>query len=148
MTDHLTRRQVLAAASTGLLAARGARPAASSDKPAILGGGPVRATPFPSWPVIDGNEERAWADVLHGGKWNRLDGDCARRFEEMWATTLGAKHCLATANGTSALFASLNALGIGPGDEVIVPPYTFVATVNAVLIQHAMPVFGDTDPET
>ena len=86
--------------------------------------------------------------VLRNGKWNRLDGDCARQFEQTWAATLGAKHCLATANGTSALIISLNALGIGPGDEVIVPPYTFVATVNAVLMQHAMPVFVDTDPET
>jgi len=86
--------------------------------------------------------------VLRNGKWNRLDGDCARQFEETWAATLGAKHCLATANGTSALIISLNALGIGPGDEVIVPPYTFVATVNAVLMQYAMPVFVDTDPET
>lgn len=86
--------------------------------------------------------------VLRGGKWNRLDGDATRQFEETWANTLGAKHCLATANGTSALIISLNALGVGPGDEVIVPPYTFVATVNAVLMQHAIPVFVDTDPET
>ena len=148
MPDHLTRRQVLGAASTGLLAAKAARPAASSDKPAILGGRPVRTKPFPSWPVIDGSDERAWMDVLHSGKWNRLDGDAARRFEESWAATLGAKHCLATANGTSGLITSLNALGIGPGDEVIVPPYTFVATVNAVLLQHALPIFVDTDIET
>ena len=60
----------------------------------------------------------------------------------------GAKHCLATANGTSALLTSLGALGVGPGDEVIVPPYTFVATVNAVLLLHALPVFVDTDLET
>jgi len=146
--NELTRRKLLAVASTGIAATRVARPAASSGKPAILGGQPVRSEPFPSWPVIAGNDERAWMDVLHSGKWNRLDGDCARRFEETWAATLGAKHCLATANGTSALFASLNALGIGPGDEVIVPPYTFVATVNAVLLQHALPVFVDTDPET
>lgn len=148
MPDHLTRRQVLGAASASLLTAKTARPAATSDKPAILGGGRVRTAPFPSWPVIASNDERAWTDVLHGGKWNRLDGDCARQFEETWAATLGAKHCLATANGTSALFTSLNALGIGPGDEVVVPPYTFVATVNAVLLQHALPVFVDTDPET
>ena len=146
--NELTRRRLLAVASTGIAATRVARPAASSDKPAILGGQPVRTAPFPSWPVIDGHDERAWMEVLHSGKWNRLDGDCARRFEETWAATLGAKHCLATANGTSALFASLNALGIGPGDEVIVPPYTFVATVNVVLLQHALPVFVDTDPET
>ena len=145
---ELTRRKLLAVASTGLAAGRIARPAALSDKPAILGGQPVRTAPFPAWPVIAGNEDRAWMDVLHSGKWNRLDGGYARRFEETWAATLGAKHCLATANGTSALFTSLNALGIGPGDEVIVPPYTFVATVNAVLLQHALPVFVDTDPET
>jgi perosamine synthetase len=147
MSNDLTRRNLLGVASTGLLATRVARPI-STDKLAVLGGRPVRTAPFPSWPVVADNDERAWMKVLRGGKWNRYDGDCARRFEETWAATLGAKHCLATANGTSALIISLNALGIGPGDEVIVPPYTFVATVNAVLIQHAMPVFVDTDPET
>ncbi|HEY3839669.1 MAG TPA: DegT/DnrJ/EryC1/StrS family aminotransferase, partial [Bryobacteraceae bacterium] len=55
---------------------------------------------------------------------------------------------LATANGTSALFTSLNAIGVEPGDEVIVPPYTFIATVNVVLRQYALPVFVDTDIET
>ncbi len=147
MLNDLTRRRLLAAASASLVATNAAR-AAGSDKPAVLGGSPVRTAPFPSWPVIDENEEKAWMKVLRGGKWNRLDGDCTREFEETWAAKLGAKHCLATANGTSALIISLNALGIGPGDEVIVPPYTFVATVNAVLMHHAIPVFVDTDPET
>jgi dTDP-4-amino-4,6-dideoxygalactose transaminase len=146
--NELTRRRLLGVASAGIATTRVANAAASSDKPAILGGQPVRTASFPSWPVIGANEDRAWMNVLHSGKWNRLDGDCARRFEDTWAATLGAKHCLATANGTSALLASLNALGIGPGDEVIVPPYTFVATVNVVLLQHAMPVFVDTDPGT
>jgi perosamine synthetase len=147
MSHDLSRRRLLGAASTGLLAAQVARPAATG-KPAILGGQPVRTAPFPSWPVIAENDERAWMQVLRNGKWNRLDGDCARQFEQTWAATLGAKHCLATANGTSALIISLNALGIGPGDEVILPPYTFVATVNAVLMQYAIPIFVDTDPET
>jgi perosamine synthetase len=147
MSYDLTRRKLLGAVSTGLLTARAARPA-STGKLAILGGQPVRTAPFSSWPVVAENDERAWMQVLHRGKWNRLDGDCARQFEQTWAATLGAKHCLATANGTSALLISLNALGIGPGDEVIVPPYTFVATVNPVLMQHAIPVFVDTDPET
>ena len=71
-----------------------------------------------------------------------------RAFETAYASLTGAKHCLATANGTSALITSLGALGIGPGDEVIVPPYTFVATINAVLLLHALPVFVDSDPET
>src|SRR5258708_15100137 len=148
MRNHLTRRQVLGAASTGLLAAKIARPAAATDKPALLGGGPVRSAPLPSGPWTAENEARAWMQVRGSGKWTRLDGDNARQFEETWASTLGAKHCLATANGTSALIISLNALGVGPGDEVIVPPYTFVATVNAVLLPPALPVFVQPDPET
>ena len=83
------------------------------------------------------------------GRWCRLDGNDANRFEESWAHLLGAKGCVATASGTTALFTSLNALGVGPGDEVIVPPYTFVATVNAVLaLDQALPVFVDTERET
>lgn len=147
MLNDITRRKLLAVASTGLAAVRSVR-ATGSEKLAVMGGSPVRTAPFPSWPVIDTNEEQALLKVLRGGKWNRLDGDYTRQFEETWAAKLGAKHCLATANGTSALIASLGALGIGPGDEVIVPPYTFVATINAVLIHHAIPVFVDTDPET
>ena len=69
-------------------------------------------------------------------------------FEETWAETLGAKYCVATSCGTTALYASLNAVGVGPGDEVILPPYTFVATLNVILMQHALPVFVDSDRET
>jgi len=87
-------------------------------------------------------------EVLRKGLWCRLDGSYAQRFEEAWANALGAKYCVATASGTTALITSLHALGIGPGDEVLVPPYTFVATVNVVLLVHALPVFVDTDPET
>ncbi|MGA8185342.1 MAG: DegT/DnrJ/EryC1/StrS family aminotransferase, partial [Terriglobia bacterium] len=115
---------------------------------AILGGSPVRTKPFPSWPVIEQNDEKGWMQVLMTGKWNRLDGHFAHQFETSWARLLGAKYGLATSSGTTALLTSANALGIGPGDEVIVPPYTFVATVNIVLMQHALPVFVDTDPET
>lgn len=124
-----------------------AQPAAS-ERPALLGGKPVRSDPFPSWPVIESNDERTWSEVLHKGRWCRLDGNYAERFEKLWASTLGAKYCLATASGTTALLTSLNALDVGPGDEVLVPPYTFVATINVVLLQHALPVFVDTDRET
>src|SRR5438094_8267515 len=125
------------------------RATAGVDEPlAILGGKPVRRPRFSPWPIIGENDERAWMDVLRKGRWCRLDGNYAKRFEEDWARMLGAKHCLAVANGTSALITSLAALGIGPGDEVLVPPYTFVATINAVLVHHALPVFVDTDPET
>ena len=135
-----------AAAAIGLTEPRAT---AAVDEPlAILGGKPVRKQKFTRWPIIAENDERAWMDILRKGRWCRIDGDAANRFEETWARMLGAKHCIAVANGTSALITSLAALGIGPGDEVLVPPYTFVATINAVLVHHALPVFVDTDPET
>jgi perosamine synthetase len=115
-------------------------------RPALLGGDPVRRTPFPSWPVADAREEQALVELIRSGRWFR--GEKVAAFEAAYATLTGATHCLATANGTSALITSLAALGIGPGDEVIVPPYTFVATVNAVLLMHALPVFVDSDRET
>jgi perosamine synthetase len=135
-----------AGAAIGLTAGR-ARGHADQSL-AVLGGKPVRDRPFGSWPIITESDERAWLEVLRKRHWCRIDGDYANRFEETWATTLGAKHCIAVANGTSALITSLGALGVGPGDEVIVPPYTFVATINAVLMHHALPVCVDTDPET
>ncbi len=66
----------------------------------------------------------------------------------MLAQRLGARHCTVTSSSTTSLLSSLKALGIGPGDEVLVPPYTFVATINAVLWQYALPVFVDTDRQT
>ena len=122
--------------------------AGGGGKPAVLGGTPVRAKAFPSWPVADSREEQALTTVVRSGKWGRGVGDEVSRFEQAYASLTGARHCLATANGTSALVTALSALGVGPGDEVIVPPYTFVATVNVVLMLHALPVFVDTDRET
>ncbi len=149
MKNQVTRRRFLRAGAGAAGAALAAQVApATTEKLALLGGTPVRTEPFPAWPRIADNEEKALLEVLRKGRWNRLNGTVTERFEQSWAKTLGAKYCLATANGTSALFASLNALEIGPHDEVLVPPYTFVATVNAVLLQHALPVFVDTDPAT
>jgi len=155
MNYALTRRHfvrtTLATASAGWMSGRAARAAglvSEETKPALLGGKPVRTDPFPSWPKIASNDEKAWSDVLHQGRWCCLDGGFANRFEGAWARTLAAKGCVATSSGTTALHTSLNALGVGPGDEVIVPPYTFVATINVVLLQYAVPVFVDTDRET
>jgi len=136
-----------ALAATGRAGLFSASPRATETL-AVLGGAPVRTKPFPSWPVVKENDEKSWADVLRIGRWCRLDGSYATRFEKAWAEALGAKYCLATASGTTALLTSLNALDIAPGDEVLVPPYTFVATVNVVFMQHALPVFVDTDRET
>ena len=123
-----------------------ARTQTARPGPALLGGTPVRRTRFPAWPVADAREEEALVSLVRSGKWFR--GEKVATFESAYASLTGARHCLATANGTSALITALSALGIGPGDEVIVPPYTFVATVNAVLLMHALPVFVDSDLET
>ncbi len=148
------RRQFIGSAvGTGVMMASAktdpliAAPSAA-DKPAILGGTPVRKMPFPSWPITDQKEEKALLDVLHNGKWFRGDGKIVELFEKTYAQQMGSRHCLATANGTSALITSLAGLGIGPGDEVIIPPYTFIATLNAVLVRYAMPVFVDSDRQT
>jgi dTDP-4-amino-4,6-dideoxygalactose transaminase len=157
MTRGITRRRFVrsAAAATGGLAA-GSGTAAKGltvfareeGRPALLGGTPIREEPFAEWPVIDDLEEAALLKTLRGRRWYRGQGENAARFEAAYAELTGARHCIATANGTSALYASLAALEVGPGDEVIVPPYTFVATVNAVLLHYALPVFVDSDIET
>jgi dTDP-4-amino-4,6-dideoxygalactose transaminase len=144
MNRSVTRRGFVAAAGAASLAA--APP--SNGKLALLGGTPVRTARFPSWPRTTALDEREVLEVLRSGRWFRGGSPMCDRFEQAYAKLLGAPHCLATANGTSALFTSLNALGVGPGNEVIVPPYTFVATVNVVLLHYALPVFVDTDPET
>jgi len=122
--------------------------AASIDKPALLGGAPAKADAFPGWPVSGASDENAVLEVLRSGKWGRGGGAKVLKFEQLFSELMATKACLATSSGTSALLVSLNALGIGPGDEVIVPPYTFVATINVVLMCHALPVFVDTNPET
>ena len=157
MKNQVSRRSFLGSvvagsAAIGTARSAPARPAQSSPiahvpaQPAVLGGTPLRTKRFPAWPVADAREEEALAALVRSGKWFR--GEQVAAFESAYAALTGAGHCLATANGTSALITSLAALGIGPGDEVIVPPYTFVATVNAVLLMHALPIFVDSDLET
>ena len=149
MKTKIDRRQFLiATTAAGVALARAKSSAAgASDKPALLGGKPVRTKGgSQSWPIVSAPDEKAVAEVVHSGRWYR--GASVARFETEYAKLNGAKHCVATSSGTSALYASLGALGIGPGDEVIVAPYTFVATVNVVLLHYAMPVFADTDRET
>ncbi|MHC4510730.1 MAG: DegT/DnrJ/EryC1/StrS family aminotransferase [Planctomycetota bacterium] len=75
-------------------------------------------------------------------------GNTVTEFEQAYAKILGAKRCVCTVNGTNSLLTALHALDIGVGDEVIVSPYTFIATYNVVIGSCALPVFADTDPET
>jgi dTDP-4-amino-4,6-dideoxygalactose transaminase len=134
----LTHRSSVAAESSS----------AGSAKPAVLGGKPVCSGKFPGWPVYDRTEEQALLETLHSGAWYRGSGKGVSTFEEAYAKLTGAKHCLATSSGTSSLTTALGALEIGPGDEVILPPYTFVATYNVIVLNYALPVFVDTDVET
>jgi len=118
----------------------------SAGLPAILGGKPVRTAPFPRWPQFRDADEKAVLPVLRSGVWSRAK--TVAEAEKRFARLMGAKYCLATSNGTSALITAVRALGIGAGDEVITTPYTFVATIHPILLANALPVFVDIDPET
>jgi hypothetical protein len=119
-----------------------------SIKPAILGGPQAHPELFPGWPVISQTESKALEDVLQSKSWCRLGSEKVDNFETAYQKLTGAKHALATSCGTSALLTILGALDIGPGDEVIIPVYTFIATYNAVALNYALPVFVDTDIES
>ncbi|MCX8037454.1 MAG: DegT/DnrJ/EryC1/StrS family aminotransferase [Candidatus Sumerlaeia bacterium] len=149
MHNEVTRRRFLstAAGAAGVGLTIRSAGASAPARPALLGGKPVRTAKFPSWPVFDKSDEQLMIEAVVSGKWNRV-GKMVPRFEEEFARLTGTKACLATNGGTSALLTSLMAFGVQPGDEVILPPYTFVACVNVVLALNAMPVFVDTDPET
>ena len=121
------------------------------NTPTILGGAPVwdpkQKPKWSEWPIWNREtDEPPVLEVLRSGVWSR--SKVVTQFENEWAKTIGAKRCLTTVNGTNAMICSLVNLDVGGGDEVIVPPYTFIATPQAVLQAGAMPVFVDTDPET
>jgi perosamine synthetase len=152
--SRLTRRQFVAATSLGSLAAAASQagPAYANlgqgaGKLAVLGGKPVRTKRFSGWPIWDKeNDEEQVVAVLRSGIWSR--SKVVAEFETKYAELLGAKRCLATTNGTMALVTALSALGIGVGDEVLVGPYTFIASVSTILQVGALPIMVDTDPET
>ena len=156
MKKDLTRRRFIRFAAAGSaavswLAARRAPMAfaAPSDKPARLGGKPAHTGGWPRWPEWRESWEPEILKILRSGRWYRGgSGGKVPEFEAAYADLLGAKRCLATSSGTTALITSLYVAGVDAGDEVIVSPYTFIATYNAILIQKALPVFADTDPTT
>lgn len=117
---------------------------------AITGGKPVRTKPFAVWPVYTRQEERALQKVLASRNWGGypFPNAIAERFAQKFAKFHGAKYGLAVANGTVAIQVALKAAGIQPGDEVIVPAYTWEGTVGPVLLLNAVPVFVDVDPGT
>jgi dTDP-4-amino-4,6-dideoxygalactose transaminase len=122
--------------------------AAEAGKPALLGGTPAHSGDWPPWPTWRESWEPPLIEVMRSGRWFRGDGEHVADFESAYARLLGARRCLATASGTTALMVALHVLDVQAGDEVIVSPYTFIATYNAVLLNHALPVLADTDPAT
>ncbi|MCE6992491.1 DegT/DnrJ/EryC1/StrS aminotransferase family protein [Dyadobacter sp. CY323] len=119
-----------------------------AQKPAILGGKPAwDSVKWPKWPVWNPEtDEKQLLEVIRSGVWSRAG--VVTQFEKEWAAAVGAKRCLSVVNGTNALVVALNQLNVRGGDEVIVPPYTFISTVSSILSNGAMPVFVDVDPAT
>jgi perosamine synthetase len=116
--------------------------------PAILGGNPSwTKDKWPTWPRWNPEtDEKKLLEVMRSGVWSRAA--VVTEFEKAWADALGAKRSLAVVNGTNSLVTAIAQFNIQAGDEVLVPPYTFIATVSAVLTNGAMPVFVDIDPVT
>lgn len=120
----------------------------TSSRLAVHGGEPVRTTPIGQWPEFGTEEEDAVLAALRSGIWGSIDGTFVKQLEVEFAELQAARHGVATVNATMGLAVAMKSVGIGPGDEVIVPPYTFIATASAALMIGAIPVFADVDPET
>lgn len=126
----------------------GIRAADAATDLAINGGTPVRTTPIGQWPVFGKEEEELLVAALRSGIWGSIDGTYVKEFEAAFAAVHDARHGVSLVNATMGLTVALKAVGVQPGDEVIVPPYTFIATASAALMLGAIPVFVDVDPET
>lgn len=114
-----------------------------------INGGPKTINKDFSWPIFDKTEIEAVTDVVRSGKWGNPDcGDLVESFEREFAAFCGAKYAMTCVNGSVALRIALIAAGVRPGDEVIIPPYTFIATSTIVLEANCVPVFVDIDPDT
>ena len=104
---------------------------------AVRGGTPVRSAPWPSYPIWGQSESKALTAVLESGEWGRTEEGWVGRFESEFAAYQDAKFCVAVNSGTAALMIALKAAGVEYGDEVILPPYTFLATATACLAVNA-----------
>jgi dTDP-4-amino-4,6-dideoxygalactose transaminase len=148
----LTRREFLGKTSAGLAAASVVpRTRAASGNPNALAlhrGTPVRSTPFPGWPQTGEADEEFILKSLRNHRWCTFDGEFIPRFEKAWKERVGSRGCVMMPCGTHALQLALDLIGVGPGDEVIVAPYTYIATIDAILHHYALPVFADSDLKT
>lgn len=114
-----------------------------------LNGGPKTLNKDFNWPILNDEDINAVSEIARSGAWG--NPDCAglvEQFEKEYADYCGSKYALTCVNGSVALRLALIACGVKPGDEVIVPPYTFIATASIVLEANCVPVFVDIDPNT
>lgn len=121
---------------------------AGDSRLAIEGGGPVRTGPMSPWPWFDEELIEASSRVLRSGKVNYWTGTECRDFETEYAAAIGSRHAIALTNGTVALELALYGFGIGPGDEVIVPCRTFIASASCAVMRGAKPVVADLDRDS
>lgn len=154
---NITRRQLLATASIGMMTTLSQGASAPNNlvkkagKLAILGGEPVRKSKsWPEWPYRDQKVTDSLMKTLQSGNWCRIDtpSGTVTAFEKEYAALLGAKFCVATGSGTQALHTCVEAMGIGPGDEVITSPYTDPGTIASILSARALPVLADLDRDS
>lgn len=118
-----------------------------TEKLALEGVAPVRRKQFPRYhAIVDEREIRAVTKVLRSDVWRR--GPVVEQYERDLAKYFGVKHALAVFNGTVALHVAMSALGLGPGDEIVTTPYTFLASASAAFYQNAVPRFADIDPRS
>ena len=157
----MSRRAFISALSTGAAAAASAgviRPlehftalAPQHNKLAILGGTPVAPDKvWPKWPYVDEKIVARMADTVRTGKWCRKDakGGNVDQFEQAFAEMLDARGCVCTGSGTQALHTVVEAMGFGPGDEIITSPYTDMGTLASILSARALPVLADVDKDS
>ena len=157
-TRNLSRRQFIAAASAGSLAGVVSKTIPSyanitkkAGKLAILGGEPVRKNKsWPSWPYWDDGVVDSIVKTTKSRIWCRIQSTSGTvpTLEKKFADLIGAKFCVATGSGTQALHTCVEALGIGPGDEVITSPYTDPGTIASILSARALPVLADLDRDS
>jgi len=151
-----TRRQFVKTTSVGAIAASQFIPgfalssqgSTASGKLAALGGTPVRSNKsFPSWPYSDENITDSVLKTTKSGIWCRIQSKTGTvpTFEKKYAEMMGVNKCVAVGSGTQALHTAVEALGLGPGDEVITSPYTDPGTLSSILSARALPVLADVD---
>ena len=160
--NNMSRRKFLTTVSTAAAAVAGAQflgPLSQAEtvyvpkggKLALLGGKPVAPNKvWPAWPYVDEKIVARVSDTVRSGKWCRIDvknGNVAQ-FEKAFAELSGAKGCVCTGSGTQSLHTVVEAMGFGPGDEIITSPYTDMGTIQGILAARALPVLADIEKDS